>query len=146
MTPGALPANSILQPVMALVLWTLVMWVWLYATRIPAIRRLRVAMPPTQTKEAFNAQLPPDVRWKADNYNHLLEQPVLFYAVALTLAVLGAADPLSVNLAWAYVGLRVIHSLIQATVNVILWRFAVFALGSVVLAGLALRAGRVVFG
>jgi len=131
---------------MALVLWTLVMWVWLYATRIPAIRRLRVAMPPTQTKEAFNAQLPPDVRWKADNYNHLLEQPVLFYAVALTLAVLGAADPLSVNLAWAYVGLRVIHSLIQATVNVILWRFAVFALGSVVLAGLALRAGRVVFG
>jgi len=145
-TPGALPANSILQPVMALVLWTLVMWVWLYATRIPAIRRLRVAMPPTQTKEAFNAQLPPDVRWKADNYNHLLEQPVLFYAVALTLAVLGAADPLSVNLAWAYVGLRVIHSLIQATVNVILWRFAVFALGSVVLAGLALRAGRVVFG
>jgi len=131
---------------MALVLWTLVMWVWLYATRIPAIRRLRVAMPPTQTKEAFNAQLPPDVRWKADNYNHLLEQPVLFYAVALTLAVLGAADPLSVYLAWAYVGLRVIHSLIQATVNVILWRFAVFALGSVVLAGLALRAGRVVFG
>jgi len=145
-TPGALPANSILQPVMALVLWTLVMWVWLYATRIPAIRRLRVAMPPTQTKEAFNAQLPPDVRWKADNYNHLLEQPVLFYAVALTLAVLGAADRLSVNLAWAYVGLRVMHSLIQATVNVILWRFAVFALGSVVLAGLALRAARVVFG
>ena len=85
-----LPASAILQPVMALVLWTFVMWVWLYATRIPAIRRLRVKMPPTQTTEAFNAQLPPEVRWKADNYNHLLEQPVLFYAVALTLAVLGA--------------------------------------------------------
>ena len=144
MTPETLPASALLQPVMALVLWTFVMWVWLYATRIPAIRRLRVAMPPTQTKEAFNAQLPPDVRWKADNYNHLLEQPVLFYAVTLTLAVLGAADPTSVTLAWAYVGLRVIHSLIQATVNVILLRFAVFALASVVLAGLAIRAAWVV--
>jgi hypothetical protein len=141
-----LAARALLQPVMALVLWTLLMWVWLYATRIPAIRRLRVAMPPTQTKEAFNAQLPPEVRWKADNYNHLLEQPTLFYAVALTLAVLGAGDALSVALAWAYVGLRVIHSLIQATVNIILWRFAVFALGSVVLALLALRATSAVLG
>ncbi len=139
-----LPARAILQPVMALVLWTFVMWVWLYATRIPAIRRLRVAMPPTQTKEAFNAQLPPDVRWKADNYNHLLEQPTLFYAVALTLAVLDAQDVMSVGLAWAYVALRVIHSLIQATVNVILWRFAVFTLGSAVLAVLAIRAGALV--
>jgi hypothetical protein len=135
-----LPARAILQPVMALVLWTLVMWVWLYATRIPAVRRLRVPLTPSQTKEAFNAQLPPDVRWKADNYNHLLEQPTLFYAVALTLAVLGTGDPASVSLAWAYVGLRVVHSLVQATVNVILWRFAVFVLSSLVLAALALRA------
>ncbi len=141
-----LPASALLQPVMALVLWTLVMWVWLYATRIPAIRRLHVAMPPTQTKEAFNAQLPPEVRWKADNYNHLLEQPTLFYAVALTLALLGAQDTLSVGLAWSYVGLRVIHSLIQATVNVILWRFAIFALASVVLVGLAIRAAGLVLG
>ena len=146
MTADILPARAILQPVMALVLWTFVMWVWLYATRIPAIRRLRVAMSPTQTKEAFNAQLPPDVRWKADNYNHLLEQPTLFYSVALTLAVLGAEDATSVGLAWAYVGLRVVHSLIQATVNVILWRFAVFALGSVVLAVLAIRVAALVIG
>ena len=141
-----LPARAILQPVMALVLWTFVMWVWLYATRIPAIRRLRVAMPPTQTKEAFNAQLPAEVRWKADNYNHLLEQPTLFYAVALTLAVLGARDATSVGLAWAYVGLRVIHSLVQATVNIILLRFAVFALGSLVLAALAMRVAAIVLG
>lgn len=139
MFAAMLPARAILQPVVALVLWTLVMWVWLYATRIPAIRRLRVPLTSTQTKEAFNAQLAPDVRWKADNYNHLLEQPTLFYAVALTLAVLGASDPASVTLAWAYVGLRVVHSLVQATVNVILWRFAIFVLSSLVLAALALR-------
>lgn len=85
------------------------------------------------------AILQPDVRWKADNYNHLLEQPTIFYAIALTLAVLGAVDAASVILAWAYVGLRIVHSLVQATVNVILWRFAVFALSSLVLAALALR-------
>jgi hypothetical protein len=135
-----MPARAILQPVIALVLWTLVMWVWLYGTRIPAVRRLRVPLTPTQTKEAFNAQLPPDVRWKADNYNHLMEQPTLFYAVALTVAALGVADTASVTLAWAYVGLRIVHSLVQATVNVILWRFAVFVLGSLVLVALALRA------
>jgi hypothetical protein len=134
------PARAMLQPVMVLVLWTFVMWFWLYATRIPAIRRLRVTLSPTQTKEAFNAQLPPDVRWKADNYNHLMEQPTLFYAVALTLALLGVQDLASLALAWTYVGLRLIHSLIQATVNVILWRFAVFALASLVLAALAMRA------
>jgi hypothetical protein len=135
-----MPARAILQPVLALVLWTLVMWVWLYGTRIPAVRRLRVPLTPTQTKEAFNAQLPPDVRWKADNYNHLMEQPTLFYAVALAVAVLGVADTASVTLAWAYVGLRIVHSLVQATVNVILWRFAIFVLGSLVLVALALRA------
>ena len=86
------------------------------------------------------------VLWKADNYNHLLEQPTLFYAVTLTLTVLGAADGTSVTLAWAYVGLRVVHSLVQATVNIILLRFAVFALASVVLAGLAIRAAWAVLG
>ena len=136
--------HAILGPAITLVLWTFAMWAWLYATRIPAILKNKIAMDPAMTKNDLNAQLPASVRWKADNYNHLLEQPVLFYAVTLTLAVLGAADPTSVTLAWAYVGLRVIHSLIQATVNVILLRFAVFALASVVLAGLAIRAAWVV--
>ncbi len=133
-------AREMLQPVIALVLWTFVMWAWLYATRIPAIRRHRVTLSPTQTKEEFNAQLPPAVRWKADNYNHLLEQPTLFYAVGLVLAVLGVQDAMSVGLAWTYVGLRVLHSLVQATNNIIVLRFAVFALGSLVLAVLAINA------
>jgi len=87
--------SPILAPLIALVLWTFVMWAWMYATRIPAIRKKRIALDPQRTKEEFNAQLPAEVRWKADNYNHLLEQPTLFYAVALTLAFLDAGGGLT---------------------------------------------------
>ncbi|PPC87847.1 MAG: hypothetical protein CTY36_17175 [Methylocystis sp.] len=137
--------SSLLAPVIALVLWTFAMWAWLYATRIPAIRRNRIRLDPDQSKEAFNAQIPPKIRWKADNYNHLLEQPTLFYAVALTLAMLGAADRIDVALAWSYVGLRVLHSLVQALANVIMLRWALFMISSLVLLALTLRAALLVF-
>ena len=136
--------NPILSAVIALVLWTFVMWVWLYATRIPAIRRYRVVLDPNQSKEAFNAQIPIRARWKADNYNHLMEQPTLFYAVSLTLALLGAGSGINAVLAWCYVSLRVAHSLVQATRNIILLRFALFMLGSIVLLLLTVRAALLV--
>jgi hypothetical protein len=85
------------------------------------------------------------VRWKADNYDHLLQQPTLFYAVALVLGLTGADDGLNIGLAWLYVVLRVVHSLVQATVNVIMIRFAVFAVATLVLLALAVRAAMVVF-
>ncbi|MFN4092517.1 MAG: MAPEG family protein [Brevundimonas sp.] len=137
---------SILAPVVALVLWSMVMWLWLYATRIPAMLGAKTKLDPRLPKEQMLGGLPPRVRWKADNYNHLMEQPTLFYATALALAVAGAGEGLNAWIAWAYVGLRVLHSLIQATVNVILVRFTVFMLASVVLVVLALRAAMVVFG
>jgi hypothetical protein len=137
--------TALLAPMMTLVLWTFVMWAWMYATRIPAIRRGRVTLAPDQTKEAFNAQIPSEVRWKADNYNHLLEQPVLFYAVVLALCLLGAGGTVELALAWAYVALRVVHSLVQATANIILLRFSIFALSSLVLLALAVRAAFMVF-
>ncbi|MEO6340514.1 MAG: MAPEG family protein [Caulobacteraceae bacterium] len=137
--------SPILQPVMALVLWSFVMWAWLYATRIPAIQAARTPMPPGMTGAELNALLPPSVRWKADNYNHLMEQPTLFYAIALTLAFIGAGDGLNAGLAWAYVALRVVHSLVQALTNVILVRFGVFMIASLVLLSLAIRAAMAVF-
>lgn len=133
-------AQPILAPVIALVLWSFVMWAWLYATRIPAMRRLRIDFDPRRPASEFDSAMPPEVRWKADNYNHLMEQPTIFYATALTLAFLGIGTGTNLWLAWAYVGLRVIHSLIQATTNVILLRFGVFMVSSVVLLVLALRA------
>jgi hypothetical protein len=137
-------ASPILAPVLALVLWSFVMGAWLYATRIPAVVRNKVKLDPRQPREEFHAQMPVEVRWKADNYNHLMEQPTLFYAVALTLALLGAGGGVNAALAWAYVGLRVAHSLVQATVNIILVRFALFMAASIVLLVLSLRAALLV--
>ncbi|HVI31562.1 MAPEG family protein [Phenylobacterium sp.] len=135
----------ILQPVVVLVLWSLVMWAWLYATRIPAMQKAGIALDPNRTTADLTAQLPPNVRWKADNYNHLMEQPTIFYATALALAVLGEGAGLNASLAWGYVGLRVAHSLVQATVNVIMLRWALFMAASVVLVVLAVRAAMAVF-
>jgi hypothetical protein len=137
--------GEILAPVVALVLWTLMMWLWMYATRIPAMQRLNVRLDPTVPPGTLTAVLPPEVRWKADNYNHLMEQPTIFYATALTLALLGAGDGLNAQIAWAYVGLRVLHSLVQVTVNRIMIRFVVFVLSTIALTMLAIHAALIVF-
>ena len=138
-------SSPILQPVAALVLWSFVMWAWLYATRIPAMQKAKVAMDPTMTIDDVNKVIPPQVRWKADNYNHLMEQPTLFYATALALAVLGDASSANLALAWGYVGLRVVHTLVQTTFNHIQTRFALFLLSSLLLYALAIRAALLVF-
>ena len=139
------PATEMLAPAIALVLWTAVIWAWMYATRIPAIVRARMVLDPMAPRGEQMATLPAQVRWKADNYNHLLEQPVLFYATALSLAVLGDHSAPSLWLAWIYVGLRVVHSLWQATTNVIMVRFGLFFVSSLVLFALAIRAAIQVF-
>lgn len=139
------PATEMLAPAIALVLWTAVIWAWMYATRIPAIVRARMELDPMAPRGEQMATLPARVRWKADNYNHLLEQPTIFYPVVLVLAVLGDASTASVALAWAYVGLRVVHSLQQSLVNAIRVRFALFAVSSIVLFALAIRAALRVF-
>ena len=138
-------SQAMLQPVIALVLWSMVMWAWLYATRLPAMMQARTKLDPTLPRDVMLGGLPPRVRWKADNYNHLMEQPTLFYAVALTLALLDQGDGINLALAWAYVALRVTHSLIQALVNTIPVRFAIFMAASVVLLVLAIRAAVAVF-
>lgn len=127
-----------LAPVLTLVGWTFVMWIWMYATRIPAIQRAQLDMAEL-SRTGAKLDLPPEVARVADNYNHLHEQPTIFYALALAAQIGGAADSGNVALAWAYVGVRVAHSLVQATRNVIPVRFALFSLGSLVLLVLLLR-------
>lgn len=136
--------DTILAPLAALVLWSFVMWAWLYATRIPAMVKGRIAYDPQRPAEEFHVRLPASVRWKADNYNHLMEQPTLFYAVVISLHVVGAGTDLHIALAWVYAGLRIVHSLVQALVNVVMWRFAIFMLASVVLLILAVRLAMIV--
>ena len=133
-------ATQILAPVVVLVAWTLFMWLWMYATRIPAIMAADMKMDPQLVKGEQMNSLPARVRWKADNYNHLFEQPTIFYAVAIALAVLGEGSGLNLTLAWAYVGLRVVHSLFQALVNKIEIRFALFVVTNIPLFWLTFNA------
>lgn len=136
--------SPILAPVVALVAWTMVMWLWMYLVRIPAIRRMGMKLDPQAPRGEQMSQLPASVRWKADNYNHLFEQPTVFYAIALALALLEQGGGSNLTLAWAYVGLRVAHSILQATWNKIEARFSVFFLSSLVLIALIVNAARAV--
>lgn len=138
---------AILQPVIALAAWTMVMWFWLYGTRIPALSASKVD-PDDLVRDpvkGLDTVLPPEVQWKAHNYNHLHEAPTVFYAVAIVLAIIGQGDGLNAQLGWAYVALRVIHSIIQSTINKVQLRFMVFALSSLCLMALVARAALVMF-
>jgi hypothetical protein len=135
------PNRPLLLSVAALAAWTFVMWVWMYATRIPAIRRQGMQLDATIPRGEQMATLPPEVRWKADNYNHLFEQPTVFYAVAIVAALVPGRTTADVALAWGYVGLRVVHSVFQATINKIEARFALFFVSSLVLLALVVRTG-----
>lgn len=138
---------AILQPVVVLAIWTMVMWVWMYATRIPAMSSAGIDGTKLvgSTGASLREKLPDEVSWKADNYNHLHEQPTVFYAIAIVLAIIGLGDGMNALLAWIYVGLRIMHSLVQATANKVMVRFILFAVSSMVLIALIFNATFAVF-
>jgi hypothetical protein len=139
----AVAPHGMIAPILALVLWTLVIWIWMYATRIPAMQKAKVDLAVAARTRVLD--LPPEVMWVSDNYNHLMEQPTIFYAAAFAAQLAGQADGLNVALAWTYVVLRIVHSLVQCTVNVIMLRFTVFSLSTLALAALAIRTALAVF-
>ena len=134
---------EILKPLAVLAMWTMVMWVWMYATRIPAINKLPKPTEPGAdqgwTGAMLEGMLPREIQWKAHNYNHLHEAPTVFYAVALALAMIGQGDGMNATIAWIYVGLRIVHSIFQATINKVMPRFVLFALSSLALMALCLH-------
>ena len=132
--------KEIILPVITLVSWSMMMWLWMYATRIPAVRVAKMRLDPKAARGQQMSTLPANVRWKSDNYTHLMEQPTIFYALAISLAVIGEGSGVNLYLAWAYVVLRVIHSLVQATINKIEFRFLLFALSNVPLFVLSFNA------
>jgi hypothetical protein len=126
--------SEILKPLAILALWSMIMWIWMYLTRIPAL----VRNPDYDAKNSvgsvgadLRSLMPPRVQWKADNYNHLMEQPTVFYAVVLALAVMGAGGSINATLAWIYVALRIVHSLVQVLVNRVVVRFALHVLSTI---------------
>ena len=127
-----------LTPVIALIGWTLLVWVWMYLVRVPAMAGAGIGAQDAKHPGALDG-LPSRVRAVGDNYNHLHEQPTVFYALAFYSHLAGVADGLNVQLAWAYVLLRVAHSLVQNTVNLVVLRFALFVLASLALMAMAGR-------
>lgn len=134
--------SPILGPIVALVAWTLVMHIWMYAARIPAMNRAGISLKGRAGTRggALEGKIPDEANWKAHNYNHLMEQPTIFYAVALSLALMDFGGGINLYLAWGYVVLRILHSLVQATVNVVTYRFLLFSLASLCLLGLTTHA------
>lgn len=135
--------SPILIPVVALVAWSLIMMLWMLATRLPAMRKAGISLsnaPPGARGTQLDGVLDDSAQWKAHNYNHLMEQPTLFYAIAITLALMDMGDGLNYWLAWAYVGFRVLHSLVQATVNRLIYRTPLWVLASLCLIALTVHA------
>ena len=134
---------DILKPLAVLAMWTMVMWVWMYATRIPAINKLPKPTEPGADQGWTGAMLegliPREIQWKAHNYNHLHEAPTVFYAVALAFAMIGAGEGMNATIAWAYVAIRIVHSIYQATINKVMPRFILFSLSSLCLTALCLH-------
>ena len=140
---------EILQPVAVLAGWTMLMWVWMYVTRIPAMNAAKIDSKTLVggTGKTLDEVLPDKVQWIAHNYNHLHEAPTVFYAVALASAIVGGpiGGGFNATIAWVYVGLRIAHSLVQAISNRIIVRFALFALSSLCLIALTLHLLMAVF-
>ena len=142
---------EILKPVIALAAWSTIMWIWLYAARLPAMARAKIdgVTMVGSTGKGLRDQLvaagEERASWVADNYNHLMEQPTVFYATAIALAMMGMGNGLNATIAWAYVGLRIVHSLVQVLVNRVVVRFALFMLSGLALAALVLHAAIAAF-
>lgn len=143
--------SDIFQPIVVLAAWTMIMWIWMYATRLPAMGRAgidaknMVGSTPGGLRDDLIAKGEVKASWVADNYNHLHEAPTVFYAVAIVLALIGQGDGLNATIAWAYVGLRIAHSLLQVLSNRVIIRFMLFALSSLALMMLVVHAAMSVF-
>ena len=124
---------ALLTPVLILIIWTFIIFLIMAFGRVSFMNNPQDA---ADSKDYKN-QLPAWVNRTADNYNHLFEQPVAFYAVILSIALINNFDSLMVQLAWAYVLIRIIHSFVQLTINIVLVRFFLFASGWLIIAFMA---------
>jgi len=136
--------SPILVPVVALVAWTLIVMFWMVIARGREFRRMGVNLgniPDGSRGVDLDGKADPKAQWKSHNYNHLMEQPTIFYAIAITLALMDFGGGINYWLAWGYVGFRILHSLVQGTVNIVRYRLTLFVLASLCLLGLTVHAG-----
>jgi hypothetical protein len=136
--------SPILVPVVALVAWSIMVMIWMFIARFGAFKKAGITLanaPRGGRGVDLEGRVDAADQWKSHNYNHLMEQPTIFYAIALTLAFMSFGGGINYWLAWGYVASRILHSIVQSTVNVVLYRFLFFALASLCLLGLTVHAG-----
>ena len=140
--------SEILKPVVVLIAWSLVMWAWMIVVRMPALKAAGIDVSKVRGSRPgqLDGIVPDKAQWPAHNYMHLMEQPTIFYAVALVIATSGTGNGANAWIAWGYVGIRIVHSLVQATINKIDIRFSLFLLSTLCLVALTLHAAMAVFG
>jgi len=134
----ALPA--LLQPMLAMMALTAAVWLFMYVRRLGHMLRHGIDAQAVSSPQKMAALIPEAVERPANNLRNLFELPVLFYALCLLSLQMGWAQALDVQLAWAFVGLRALHSLVHCTVNHVNTRFAVYALSSIALWVMLVRA------
>ncbi len=139
--------SEILQPVAALIAWSLIMLVWTVVVRLPALKKAGIDINKVVGGRpgGLDGVVDEKAQWPAHNYIHLMEQPTIFYAAAMVLALSGTGNGVNAMIAWGYVGLRIAHSLLQATVNIVRYRFLLFAASTLCLVALSLHALMVTF-
>lgn len=138
-----MPISPLVGPVVALVAWTIIMLIWMAATRVPMLRGRDI--PDGSRGVDLERAVPGKGHWPAHNYQHLMEQPTIFYAIVFALILMGFDAHINVYLAWGYVGLRILHSIFQATVNVVPVRFLIFLLSTLCLVALTIHAAIFLF-
>lgn len=136
--------SPIFAPAIVLVLWSLFMLAWLAISRLPAMSRAGIRLDSIVGGRGANLEgvIPDRVNWKSHNYSHLMEQPTLFYVTVVILALVGEGGGINLQLAWAYVLLRIVHSFVQSLWNRVIVRFTIFGASTLALLGLAINAAR----
>ncbi len=135
-------STAILAPAALLVIWSIIMLFWMAGTRLPAAKKmgLDITAKPGGRGPDIDPNMPDKVACKSHNYTHLMEQPTLFYATVIILAIAEAGTGINLWLAWAYVLLRIAHSIWQATVNLVNVRFLLFVASTICLLIMAMNA------
>ena len=134
--------NEILEPVISMTILTFGMMIWMYATRIPAskyIEKKGIDLQDLSHPSNLGGVFPSKVERVADNYNHLFEQPTVFYAISFCIWGLNLTNDFFLFCAWSYFAIRLIHSVFQATYNLVWIRFGLFMLSWILLAMMIIR-------
>jgi hypothetical protein len=138
-----MPISPLLGPVVALVAWSIIMFFWLVIVRAPQMRGRKI--PDGARGVDLEREQPGKINWPGHNYQHLMEQPTIFYAIVFALILMGFDPPINVYLAWGYVGFRIVHSIWQATINIVPVRFLLFLLSTLCLIALTIHAAIYLF-